>query len=189
MKKPTLIIISGFPATGKTTLAKKLSAHFSLPLVCVDDLKEIIFDRVGNWEDMKVFDSVGKVSYDLMYHTAGLMLSVGQSCIMEAFLRAEMAEPRIAKLKKEYNCRVLLFQLNCDANNLIERYESRYNSDERHPCHPGNIPREEFITLEGKSQPVRIDGETIAIDTTSFEKIDWSPIFKKVKDYVNWNGI
>lgn len=63
MKKvPTLIIVTGFPATGKTTLAKKLSEHFSLPLVYVDELKEMMFDRIGNWEDEKLFDSVSKAA-------------------------------------------------------------------------------------------------------------------------------
>jgi predicted kinase len=183
-KLPTLMIITGFPATGKTTLAKKLSEHFSLPLVCVDELKEMMFDRIGNWEDMELFDSVSKASYDLMYYTIGLMLSIGRSCIIEAFLRAEMAEPRIAKLKEQYNCRILLFQFNCDANKLIERYENRHNSNKRHPCHPENIPKDEFIMREGKSQPINIDGETVIIDTTDYKKIDWSNIFNKVKEFV-----
>lgn len=186
MKKPTLIIISGFPATGKTTIAKKLSEHFSLPLVCVDELKEMIFDRIGNWEDEQLFYSVSKASYDLMYYTASSMLSMGQSCIIEAFLRAKMAEPRIAKLREKYSCQLLQFQLNTDFNKLIERYDARHNSKERHPCHPGNIPREEFIKLKGKSKMVKIGRETVVLDTTDFEKIDWQMIFKKVKEKLDW---
>lgn len=181
-KNPTLIIISGFPATGKTTLAKKLAEHFNLPLVCADELKEMMFDRIGNWGDKKLFDSVSKTAYDIMYYTIGLVLSAGRSCIMEAFLRAEMAEAKIAKLKEKYDCRIIQFQLNTNTNKLIERYESRHNSNERHPCHPGNIPKKEFIKLNGKSQVVKIDGETIALDTTDFSKIDWDMIFKKVEE-------
>jgi hypothetical protein len=163
-------------------LARKISTHFNLPLVCVDELKEMMFDRIGNWEDEKLFDSVSKASYDLMYHFIGLVLSAGQSCIIEAFLRFEMAEPRIAKLKEKYDCQILQFQLNTDANKLIERYENRHNSSERHPCHPGNIPKEEFIKLNGKSQKVKVNEETIVLDMTDFEKVDWSMIFNKVKE-------
>ena len=181
-KKPLLIIFSGLPATGKTTLARKLSGHFDLPLVSADELKEMMFDRIGNWQDEKLFDSVSRAAYDLLYHSVGLILSTGQSCILEAFLRSEMAEARIAKLKEKYDCEILQFQLNSNADKIIERYESRHNSTERHSCHPGNIPKEEFIKLKGKSNPVKVDGETIILNTTDFEKVDWALIFQKVKE-------
>lgn len=179
-KKPLLIIITGFPATGKTTFAKKISADMKLPLVCVDELKEMMFDRIGNWEDERLFDSVSKTSYDLAYHIVGLMLSVGQSCVIEAFLRAEMAKPRIDELKRKYGFRIIQFQFNCDANELIHRYKSRHNSKERHPCHPGNIPEDEFRKLDGKSKSVEIEGETIFVDTTDFSKVDWDKLLEKI---------
>ncbi len=31
--KPTLIIVSGFSCTGKTTLAKKIGEYYSLPVI------------------------------------------------------------------------------------------------------------------------------------------------------------
>lgn len=33
---PTLIIVSGLPATGKSTLARRLATHFALPLMTKD---------------------------------------------------------------------------------------------------------------------------------------------------------
>ena len=118
---PKLIIISGFPGTGKTTLARKISSQYDLPLVCVDALKEMMFDRIGKWEDFEIFDSVSKAAYDLAYHSIGLILSAGKSCIFEAFLRSEMAEQRIAKLKKEYECQILQLQMKADPYIMIER--------------------------------------------------------------------
>ena len=42
-----LIIIAGMPATGKSTLAKSLSAELSLPILEKDEIKEAMFDTLG----------------------------------------------------------------------------------------------------------------------------------------------
>lgn len=183
--KPTLIIISGFPATGKTTIAKKIAEKFQLPLITADDLKELMFDRISNWEDPKMFDSVSKASYDIMYHTVGKILSSGKSCMMEGFLLPKMAEPRIEKLKKELGCNLFQINFHCKSEVLIERYQKRAGTDERHPCHPENIPLDDFIKKNGKSDEVRIDGETYEADSTDFSKIDEEAIFEKVKEILD----
>jgi predicted kinase len=179
-KSPLLIIISGFPGTGKTTLSRNISLRYNLPLVCADELKELMSDRIGKWDDFEIFDSVSKAAYDLVYHMTSLILSTGKSCIIEAFLLPEMAEPRIADLKKKYNCRIFQLQLRADAEKIIERYKRRHESGERHPCHPGNIPVDEFIEQKGKSKKVNVDGETILLDTTDFKKIDYAPLFNRL---------
>ncbi|MBT4071896.1 MAG: AAA family ATPase [Candidatus Magasanikbacteria bacterium] len=38
-KKSSLIIITGHPATGKTTLGRKLSKKLNIPFICRDDIK------------------------------------------------------------------------------------------------------------------------------------------------------
>jgi shikimate kinase len=43
----SLIIISGLPCTGKTTLGRKLAQDLSLPLICRDSIKESLFDSLG----------------------------------------------------------------------------------------------------------------------------------------------
>ena len=42
-----LMIILGSPASGKTTLARRLAAEFSVPCLCKDDIKEALFDVLG----------------------------------------------------------------------------------------------------------------------------------------------
>ena len=47
VRNPDLTIILGSPASGKTTLARRLSADLSLPCLCKDDIKEALFDVLG----------------------------------------------------------------------------------------------------------------------------------------------
>jgi len=50
MPKPLLIIISGPPGTGKTTLGKRMANELHLPFVNKDSIKELLFDHLG-WHD------------------------------------------------------------------------------------------------------------------------------------------
>lgn len=50
MSKISLIIITGLPGTGKTTLGRKLAEEFRLPFISKDDIKEFLFDNLG-WKD------------------------------------------------------------------------------------------------------------------------------------------
>ncbi|HWS64347.1 MAG TPA: AAA family ATPase [Steroidobacteraceae bacterium] len=42
-----LMIILGCPASGKTTLARRLAAELTVPILSKDDIKEALFDVLG----------------------------------------------------------------------------------------------------------------------------------------------
>jgi adenylylsulfate kinase-like enzyme len=46
MSKPFVIIITGLPGTGKTTLGKHLTQRYHLPCLHKDGIKEILFDTI-----------------------------------------------------------------------------------------------------------------------------------------------
>jgi predicted kinase len=47
MRESRVILITGLPATGKTTLARTLAARYRLPLVAKDLIKEPLLDVLG----------------------------------------------------------------------------------------------------------------------------------------------
>ena len=46
-EKSNIIILQGGPATGKTTLGKKVAKEFQFPYFSKDNIKELIFDYIG----------------------------------------------------------------------------------------------------------------------------------------------
>ena len=66
MEKPVLLIVNGFPGTGKSTLAARLARDLSLPLFSRDAIYETLFDVLaGNMPAL-----LGAASFNLLYDVA-----------------------------------------------------------------------------------------------------------------------
>lgn len=88
MPKPTLILVSGPPAAGKTTLARRLAAEFSLPLINKDGIKELLFDKVGT-SDYAWSQSLGRTSIALLHFFTERLLTANVSLIAESNFHRE----------------------------------------------------------------------------------------------------
>lgn len=44
---PPLVVVTGMPAAGKTTLAKSLRRELCLPLIAREEIKERLYDTLG----------------------------------------------------------------------------------------------------------------------------------------------
>ena len=80
MLHPRLIIISGPPATGKTTLGRLIAKKFRLPFLSKDDIKHILFDSLG-WSDREWSKKLGGASFELTSYFMEILLQTGQSFI------------------------------------------------------------------------------------------------------------
>ena len=72
----TVVVVSGLPGTGKTTLAKRLSVDLRIPAFVKDEFKEAILDHMAGY-DLATSRLSGRVAFDLLFHAAEAHLSVG----------------------------------------------------------------------------------------------------------------
>lgn len=179
---PTIVIITGRPAAGKSTLARWLARELKLPLVSKDSLREALFDRLG-WKDRSWAQELGKASVDMMFYFARAELEVGHSIIMDNFFYPPVSNPRFLALKEEYCAESLQIVCDADRETLFQRFKARADSGERHPGHGDQaILKELYTNLASSSSPVlEIGGSVIEVDTTDFAKVNYQEILKQVK--------
>jgi adenylate kinase family enzyme len=181
MKNNILIIISGPPCTGKTTLGKKIASEFHIPLIIKDDIKESLFDTLGI-KDRECSKKLGVASYSILYNIVESILKANQPLIVESNFKPEFDDKKFLDLKEKYKFKPLQIMCETDGKTLLERFKNRSESGNRHPGHCDNKNYDEFkeVLLKGKHTALNIGGKIITVDTTNFEKVDYNLIFSKV---------
>jgi predicted kinase len=168
--KQNLIIVTGHPASGKTTLAQKLEAELNIPLIYRDQIKEILYDSLG-WSDLSWSRKLGLASYELLYYIVDTHLSSGNSIIIESNFDPQMTNDRISALKAKYDCRLIQVYCHAPAEVLLARYARRGDTSERHPGHFGREFIDEYKERTEQFPKILLDTEFILhYDTSTFEE-------------------
>ena len=131
MSEPLLVIVTGPPATGKTTIARELATRTQLPLLEKDAIKELLFATIGAG-DRERSREIGGAAFELLFDLTARLLRAGTSLMLEANFWADTAEPRLGGLPP---CRVFQLYLTAPRALVQERYEARATSPERDPGH------------------------------------------------------
>jgi predicted kinase len=167
MKAPVVVVITGIPCTGKTTLGRRIAAEFSLPLVTKDGLKEVLFDSLGS-KDRQWSRKLSLASFNLIFYVMDLLLQAGRSHIVEGNFTAGDHAARLLDLQRRHPFRP--FQILCVADDRVirQRLQSRAESGLRHPGHLDRLLMAEFDQLisGGQNNPLEIGGELLEVDTT-----------------------
>jgi predicted kinase len=152
-KTADVTIILGSPASGKTTLARRLSADLPLPCLCKDDIKEALFDVLGS-KDREWSRKLSEASFSALAGLAGTNLAAGQSCILEGNWRAAHAL-KLSGVLADHGARAAQICCRADLQEIVRRFTSR----ERHPGHldallageleEAGLPPAEFLDLSG----------------------------------------
>ena len=164
-----LLIVTGPPCAGKTTLATQLGRDLSLPVIHRDVLKEILFDTLG-WQDREWSRALGGASYVLLYSFLESLLKVGCPCIVETSFEPGRASTRLKALCETYNFVPLEILCTSDLEAFHERYKARLESGERHAGHVDHLNLDEISArwASGARGSLDLGGYSVRVDTTNF---------------------
>lgn len=163
--RPRLVIISGAPGAGKTTLARTLALRLRVPLLVKDDLKEAIADEIGPPADVPASQRLGLAAYRVLYDVAQTLATAGVDLIIESNFRRGLSEPDLEPLVLAADCRLL----HCTASPVTvrNRYSERFRRGERHPAHLDSARADALAAdLEaGRFEPLELGVPTLVVRT------------------------
>ncbi len=151
-----LVLVSGAPGAGKSTLAVPLAASLGFALLRKDRIKETLHDELGAPEpDLAWSQRIGGAAMGLLWALAADAPDV----VLEANFRPRSSY-EIGKIRA-LGGRVVEIYCDCPASVAAARYERRAPS-----CHPVHVTRS--VSLEFLAEfdrPLEV-GELIVVDTT-----------------------
>jgi predicted kinase len=151
------IVVSGAPGTGKSTVAAQLAAHFDVPLLSLDVIKERLADTLGlGDEDWSI--RLGDAAAEILFTLAAQFPSV----VVEGWWRRERRE----RAGREFAGWDEVF-CHCDPAVAAARAQARV-ANGRHPIHRDVINPEILgavaETVEAVT-PLQLGGAIVAVDT------------------------
>lgn len=180
---PSVVVISGPPASGKTSVAGRLAAEVALPLIARDEIKELLLDLLGAG-DVAWSRTIGGVSYELLYQAVERELRACRSFIVESNFSIDSGRARLLALRARYGYQPL--EIHCTANKetLISRYVARAST--RQPGHHDvdRVDDVESAVDDGRHVPLRLGGNVIVLDTTDFGAVDLDATLAVVREHL-----
>ena len=181
-ESPPMLIVSGAPATGKTTLGKRIASDFALPFLSRDGIKESLYDTIGSG-DRDWSRQLGRASIQLLFHFLERLLEVGQGLVIESNFCDRYDTPRFEAVLARYAARTVQIHCTAEAPVINARYRERASTSARHPGHLGAtvLPELRAGLREATWRPLRLAVPCVTVNTTDFATLDYAGLCGEVR--------
>lgn len=163
--KPVFVIVSGPPASGKTSIVEQLAESLGLPLFTKDSIKELFADAMGEPAYAHTSE-LGKASQLQLISIATELIRSGHGVVIESFFHRGITEPQLEPLLQQAN--TVLVHITADEDELVKRYAERMDDPSRHEIHNTDSSPDELRELlqDGMGEPLDLDCPHVVLDTT-----------------------
>lgn len=172
-----LVVVSGAPASGKTTLARTLGQRLGLVVLEKDALKEALANAVGLPADVAASSRLGSAAYAALFLLAQELLADEVGVVLESNFRRGISETELARVAAVATS---VHLVHCTApEDLIMR---RYGARSRHAAHFDDHRHDAVRTdLEaGRYEPLRVDWPIVVVRTVS----GYEPTIEEIEAHV-----
>lgn len=184
-----MLIVSGAPATGKTTLGRRIASDFVLPFLSRDDIKEALYDTIGAGE-REWSRQLGLASIRLLFLFVERSLEADQGLVVESNFYDRYDTPRFEAVLARYAARAVQIHCTAAAPVVIARYRERAARAERHPGHLGAavLPELRAGLREATWGPLRLAVPCVTVNTTDFATLDHAGLCGEIRRYLGAAG-
>ncbi len=166
MSRAELVVVSGVPASGKTTLARRIAQELGAPLLTKDAFKEGLFDTLG-YSDATYSARLSTASYEMLFINLGALVESNTSCVVEANFKRGVHEARLLPLLVQ--TQAVLVHVFANEEVIKQRHQARVENHLRHPGHldAGRWPLTLAGMQIGEYEPLELGIPVVRIDTSS----------------------
>lgn len=199
--KKTLILLAGYPGTGKTYMCNKiLEQEKDFQVISQDDMKEQFWDKYG-FDNMEEKTALENKSWELYYQRIEEAMRQGTRLISD-YPFSEKQKPKLQELCEEYGYQAVTIRLVGDLEVLFKRSKQRDLDTSRHlghvvsRYHKGDVLSDRtngdcFVDYDIFMERCRTRGygdfqmgKLIQVDVTDYSKIDYEEILGQLKKWL-----
>jgi predicted kinase len=130
LPKPTLVVVSGPPGSGKTTLAHAVAKAIPCPAICRDEIKEgLVHAEAGDFQGARG-DPLTLRTLPLFFEVLRVLVAAGATIVAEAAFQDRVWRSGLEPLAELAQIRIL--HCNVDAAVSFERAARRSADNEDH---------------------------------------------------------
>lgn len=200
--KKTLILLAGYPGTGKTYMCNKiLEQEKDFQVISQDDMKEQFWDEYG-FDNMEEKTALENKSWELYYQKIEESMKQGNGVISD-YPFSDKQKGRLGRLCEEYGYQPITIRLVGDLEVLFRRSKQRDLDTSRHlghvvsRYHKGDELADRtrgdcFVNYDIFMERCRTRGygdfqlgRLIQVDVTDYSRIDYKEILGQLKKWMN----
>lgn len=182
MARPTLVVVSGPPSSGKTTLAHAIGRAIPCPVIYRDEIKEGMVHAEGGEFEAAAGDPLTVRTFSVFFDLVRVLLLARATVVAEAAFQDQLWRQGLEPLAELAQLRIV--QCNVEPDAAYERYVRR-NAVEAHArrAHAVIIGTElaDWRRAYSSFDRISIPAPSIDVDTTD----GYTPDVAEIVDFIN----